>query len=153
MYSTNIEDNRYLVKCLMVSRYIVSDDFIVDTGAKYTCCSYSVIDVELRENDMKGCKTRLVGGLVRGSVVKFYKYSLRQFTIGNIDMKEQDIWITFDERVTDIILGMDILKQVMVITNPINQKIYFCKDADDYYKNFDLLSEMQECMKFRDKKP
>lgn len=53
-------------------------------------------------------------------------------------MGEQYIWITFDERVTDIILGMDILKQVMVITNPYNHRIYFCKDADDYYKNFEL---------------
>ena len=68
----------------------------------------------------------------------FYRYSLKQFTIGNINMGEQDIWISFDRRVTDIILGMDILKQVIMITNPYDQKIYFCKGAEDYYQNFQL---------------
>ena len=61
-----------------------------------------------------------------------------QFTIGNIDMGEQDIWITFDERITDIILGMDILKQIIMITNPYDQKIYFCREREDYADNFEL---------------
>ena len=51
-------------------------------------------------------------------------------------MNEQDIWIMFDKRVTDIILGMDILKQVIMITNPYDQQIYFCKDVHDYEHNF-----------------
>ena len=51
-------------------------------------------------------------------------------------MNEQDIWITFDKRVTDIILGMDILKQVIMIVNPYNQQICFCKDVYDYGHNF-----------------
>ena len=53
-------------------------------------------------------------GIDNGVTVRFYKYHLRQFTIGNINMKEQDIWITFDERITNIILGMDILKQIIM---------------------------------------
>lgn len=53
-------------------------------------------------------------------------------------MDEQDIWITFDKRVTDTILGMDILKQVIMITNSYEQKVYFCKDTDDYRQNFQL---------------
>jgi len=80
----------------------------------------------------------LVGGFVEGEYLKFYRLPLRQFTVGNIDLGEQDIWITFDEKITDIILGMDILKQIVMITNPYNQRIYFCKDADDYEKNFQL---------------
>ena len=83
-------------------------------------------------------ETKIIGWLVSGSAVKFYKYPLKQFTIGNIDMGKQDIWITFDERVTDVVLGMDILKQIMLIINPYTQKIYFCKDADDYERNFQL---------------
>lgn len=70
--------------------------------------------------------------------MKFYKLPLWQFTIGNIDMGEQDIWITFDEKITDIILGMNILGQIIRITNPYDQRIYFCKDADDYEQNFQL---------------
>ena len=53
-------------------------------------------------------------------------------------MGAQGIWITFDEKVTDIVLGMDILKQVIMITNPYDQQIYFCKDAEDYEQNFQL---------------
>lgn len=53
-------------------------------------------------------------------------------------MGEQDIWITFDERVTDTVLGMDILQQVIFTANLYNKRIYFCKDADDYNDNFEL---------------
>ena len=55
-------------------------------------------------------------------------------------MDRQDIWITFDRKISDIILGMDILKQIIMITNPYNQKIYFCKDKSDYDSNFELLT-------------
>lgn len=57
------------------------------------------------ENEVK-----FLGGFVKGFPVKFYKSNLQQFTIGNIDMGEQDLWITFDMRVTDTVLGMDILQ-------------------------------------------
>ena len=55
-------------------------------------------------------------------------------------MGEQDIWVTFDRRVTDTVLGMDILKQIIMITNPYNQQVYFCKDSDDYNSGFELLT-------------
>lgn len=75
---------------------------------------------------MEDCEIKFLGGLVKGSRVKFYKCALKQFTIGSINMGEQGIWITFYERVTDTVLGMDIL--------------YFCKDIDDYCNNFKLLT-------------
>lgn len=138
MYNTNIEDNRYFVRCLSVSKCVSSERFIVDTGAVYTCCHYRAIDKNLKEEQLSGCELKCLCGMVNGIAVKFYKYKLRQFTIGNIDLGEQYIWVTFDERVTDIILGMDILKQIILITNPYDQKIYFCKDADDYEQHFHL---------------
>lgn len=138
MYSTNIEDNRYTVRCLSISQYIASERFIVDTGAKYTCCHYRVINRMLREEQFFDYEFKNLCGIVNGLAVRFYKYHLKQFTIGNIDMGEQDIWITFDERITDIILGMDILKQIIMITNPYDQKIYFCRDQEDYKDNFEL---------------
>ena len=138
MYSTNIEDNRYIVRCLSVSGYVASERFIVDTGAKYTCCHYRAVNRTLKEEQFCKCEYKNLCGIVNGVAVKFYKYDLSQFTIGNIDMGEQDIWITFDERITDIILGMDILKQIIMITNPYDQKIYFCRDREDYDDNFEL---------------
>ena len=47
-------------------------------------------------------------------------------------------FITFDERVTDTVLGMDILQQVIFTANPYNRKMCFCKDAADYDQNFQL---------------
>lgn len=89
---------------------------------------------------MKGAEIKSLSGFVKGRSVKFYKCTLKQFTIGNIDMDEQDIWLTFDQRVTDTVLGMDILKQIIMITNPYNRQVYFCKDKEDYSINFELLN-------------
>jgi len=112
--------------------------FIVDTGVRFTCCHYTSIDMNLCESKLAGNRIKFIGGFVKGTPVKFLKCRLKQFTIGNIDMGEQDIWITFDERVTDVVLGMDILKQVIMTINSYDQKIYFCKDSEDYAQNFRL---------------
>lgn len=141
MYSTNIRHDRCRLDCIAVSDEVAIEKFIVDTGAKYTCCNYWFIDENLSESSLKNKEMKKIGGMVEGETVDFYRFPLRQFTIGNIDMGEQDIWITFDERVTDIILGMDILKKIVMIINPYDQKIYFCKDIDDYNNNFELLTE------------
>lgn len=144
MFSTNIKDDRCIVACLLVSKgkYVTDEKFVVDTGAKYTCCRYTVVDKTLEEKKLRDSSDfRLIGGMVEGEYLKFYKYHLNQFTIGNVDVGGQDIWITFDDKITDIILGMDILKQVIMVVNPYHQKIHFCKDADDYNKNFYLKTE------------
>ena len=95
VYSTSIKNDRSIIACLLVSRGKLRNfsDF------------------------------RLIGGMVEGEYLKFYKYHLNQFTIGNVDMGEQDIWIIFDDRITDIILGMDIPKQIIMVVNPYHQKI------------------------------
>ena len=140
MYSTSIKDDRCHLDCIAVSNKIAIEKFVVDTGAKYTCCNYWFIDENLREDSFKNKEMRKIGGMIEGATVNFYRLPLKQFTIGNIDLGKQDIWITFDERVTDIILGMDILKKIIMITNPYDQKVYFCKDSDDYDNNFKLLT-------------
>ena len=81
--------------------------FIIDTGAMFTCCIYKAFDKRMRECELENCETKFLGGLVKGSRVKFYKCALKQFTIGSINMGE---------------------------------KIYFCKDIDDYHNNFELLT-------------
>ncbi|MCM1182629.1 MAG: retropepsin-like domain-containing protein [Roseburia sp.] len=138
MYSTNLKDSKYPIICLAVMDRVCIVDFIVDTGAMYTCCNHISLKSDIRESDFSDSEIKFIGGFVKGLPVKFYKCRLKQFTIGNIDMGEQDIWITFDERVTDTVLGMDILRQIIFIANPYNERIYFCKDADDYNDNFDL---------------
>lgn len=138
MYSTNIRGNKCLVDCIAVLDRVRAVKFIVDTGAMYTCCNCKIFGFHIDGDALKKNETKILGGFVKGLPVMFYKCNLKQFTIGNLDMGEQGIWITFDNRVTDIVLGMDILKQVIMITNPYNQKVYFCKDAEDYEQNFQL---------------
>lgn len=138
MYSTKLKDERFLVECVAILGRARVIQYVVDTGAKFTCCNYKELDKHMCEKDFAAYEAKIIGGFVEGIGVKFYRCRLRQFTIGNIDMKAQDIWITFDKRVKETVLGMDILKQVIMITNPYEQKVYFCKDAEDYEKNFRL---------------
>lgn len=138
MYNTSMKNNRYEIRCLRVAADVKAVQFIVDTEAKLSCCYYGFINSKLEETELSDSEMKRIGGFIKGEGVKFYRYRLKQFMIGNIDLGMQDIWITFDERVTDIVLGMDILKQVIMITNPYDQQIYFCKDYEDYEQNFRL---------------
>lgn len=136
------QGNKYSVVCFVVGRQVKVIDFIVDIGAMFTCCNYKFFDINMEEKDLRENEIKLLSGFVKGALVKFYKLFLRQFTTGNIDLGEQGIWIAFDEHVTDIVLGTDILKQVIFTANPFNQKIYYCKDRDDYNNNFELPKDL-----------
>lgn len=138
MYSTSLKNDRYLTRCLVSAKDINMVNFIIDTGARFTCCNYKLVDESMREERLADCEMKLIGGFIKGEYVKFYRYWLKQFTIGNVDMEAQAVWVTFDGRVTDNVLGMDILKQIILITNPYNQKIYFCKNIQDYQQNINL---------------
>ena len=88
MYSTKL--NR--AKCRYIARCIVNQgspkfvDFLVDTGAKYTCCSYLSINSKLRENDFAGAERKKLGGFVNGYTLTVYGYYVNQFTIGTVNM-------------------------------------------------------------------
>lgn len=136
MYSTRLKDERFSVECIAFLEKVRIIQFVVDTGAMFTCCNYKAFDKNMREEDFKGLEIKTIGGFIEGSGVRFYKYCLKQFTIGNIDMGEQIIWITFDKRVKETILGMDILKQITFIADSCSQQICFCEDEEDCRKNF-----------------
>lgn len=140
MYSTKLKDERFIVDSIAILEKARIIQFVVDTGAKFTCCNYASFDENLCEGELAGNEIKFLGGFIKGKPVKFYKCSLKQFTIGNIDMDRQDIWITFDERVTDTVLGMDILKQVTFTADSHGQMIHFYKDRNDYISSLDLLT-------------
>ena len=83
MYSTKL--NR--AKCRYIARCIVNQgspkfvDFLVDTGAKYTCCSYLSINSKLRENDFAGAERKKLGGFVNGYTLTVYGYYVNQFIV------------------------------------------------------------------------
>lgn len=115
MFSTSFHDSlRYIVVCLTIHHTIKAVETIIDTGAIYTCYMAHSIDPEMTESDVSDHIHKDFGGFVDGKnrVVRFYQYPLKQFTIGNIDMGAQNVWITFDKRISDNVLGMDILQSI-----------------------------------------
>lgn len=131
MYNTKLMNWRYEVECIALSRVIKIQRFIVDTGAMYSCCHYSTIDERLKESEVLNMKTKFFGGLISGVMVKFYEYPLKQFTIGNINMGVRHIWVTFDQRVIDRVLGLDILKDVIFLNRPASGEICFFENETD----------------------
>lgn len=67
MYSTKLKDNRYPVICFAVIRRVQIIDFIVDTGAMFTCCNYTAFDKNLNEKDFMDNDMKLLGGFVKGA--------------------------------------------------------------------------------------
>lgn len=58
VYSTSLKDNRYMVNCIAVAKEIHVVRFIVDTGAKITCCNYRVVDKCIQEKELTDCETK-----------------------------------------------------------------------------------------------
>ncbi|MDE7266794.1 MAG: retropepsin-like domain-containing protein [Lachnospiraceae bacterium] len=131
MYSTKLVKQRYEIECISLARVIKIQRFIVDTGAMYSCCHYSMIDEKLQESELFNLNTKLIGGFVNGLAVKFYEYPLKQFTVGNINQGPCSIWITFDERVADMVLGLDILKNIIFLNRPNDKEMYFFESDVD----------------------
>ena len=117
MFSMKLRDDRIYVNCITYHSYPKITEFIFDTGAKFTCCSYDVIDDRLTETDFRAQEHKDLGGFISGSAMRFYRLRLRQFTVGNIDLGPRNVWITFDDRISDSVLGMDVLKDVIFL-NP-----------------------------------
>lgn len=132
MYSTRLANQRFEIECISMARVLKIHRFIIDTGAMYSCCHYSMVDERLQESELSNLKTKLIGGFVNGSAVKFYEYPLKQFTIGNINLGNCNVWITFDKRVVDLVLGLDILKDVIFLNSPADGKMYFFESEADY---------------------
>ena len=91
MYSTKLNNNRFIIPCIVVSSVIRRTSFVVDTGAMFTCCHYANINSSLKQKDVCHSEKRILSGFVKGSSIIFYKYKLKQLTIGNIDLGEQSI--------------------------------------------------------------
>ena len=132
MFSTKLNEiDRFVLPCIIVTDTPNRHSFVVDTGARYTCCSVYNINPNLREEDFGEAECKQIGGLVYGSVIKYYRLDVKQFTIGNIDLKQQSIWITVDDRATDDVLGMDLMKQVFFLNDPEKNTLCFFESRSE----------------------
>ena len=113
MYKVKLNDNRIVVQCNVLRNGKVKFiGAVYDTGAKYSCFRAAYISTGMTENDFLDKEEKLLSGFVKSSASKFYRLQVDRFAVGNIDLGTQDIWITFDERVTSNVVGYDIISQV-----------------------------------------
>lgn len=52
MYNTRLVKQRYEVECISLARVLKIQRFIIDTGAMYSCCHYSMIDERIMETEL-----------------------------------------------------------------------------------------------------
>ena len=64
MFTIDYEDGRYAVNCIVYSDRPRIRRFVIDTGARYTCCSYDYIDPNLKEEDFRKSESKFLGGFV-----------------------------------------------------------------------------------------
>ena len=135
MFSTVCEGLRYTLVCIINKGSVSLVDTIVDTGAFWTCYKADQIGGGLTEAQFSEKETKVIGGFVNGkqskNAVRFYRYDVDQFTIGTVDLGSQTVWVTFDERINDNVLGMDILRKVTYLQLEDTGTLYFFKDKDE----------------------
>ena len=51
MYSTRLKDERFSVECIVYTEKVRIIQYVVDTGAKYTCCNYKEFDKHMKEEE------------------------------------------------------------------------------------------------------
>ncbi len=143
MFSTKCENLRYVITCIVNQDSINLVDTIVDTGAMHTCYKAELINEDLTENSLSVANTHFIGGFVDGAnidrAVKFYEYTVSQFTIGTVNLGEQKIWVTFDDRISDNVLGMDLLRKVAFLQLEHDDRLYFFKDRLELAKSIETL--------------
>lgn len=97
-----------------------------------TCLSASSLGANLTEAMFAGKSCYTISGFVDvNNTIKVYKYTINQFIVGNIDLGKQTICITFDERVTDNVLGMDIISQLTYYQEKDSDTLYLFRDTKE----------------------
>ena len=69
VYSTKLKKDRYLVPCVVMTSSPAVHMFVVDTGARYTCCSIYNIYPNYQEDDFQKAEYKHIGGIVEGGII------------------------------------------------------------------------------------
>lgn len=114
--------------------------FKLDTGATHTCLNASDLGIILDEQefvDMMHPETLQAKGIDDKIVIKFYKMQVENFIINNIDLGSVPVYITFSNRVTKRLLGMNILRLLNIGINCDKSILYLEKTKKfmEYKKN------------------
>ncbi len=106
---------------------------VYDTGAQHTCFTALSINSKLTVEDFKDSEKLTVGGILAGSEngIEYYKMYVKDFYFGNILITGVDVWVTFDDRVTDNVIGMDVLYRLNRLSVAYSNKELFFKDTQE----------------------
>lgn len=154
MYNILHEDNRYISDCVLSNGNIQETSvlkLVIDTGARFTCIKAQALwrlfkEVTEQQLIVNKCPFITIGGFVNGDIDAFkfrvYKYTVKQFTVGNIDLGTQTIGVYFDNRVSDNVIGMDILSKLNYTQFANQPFLYLFDDLYDmkYYNHVNTIN-------------
>lgn len=84
----------------------------IDTGACSTVFPAASIGIHMKEQDYIAKfkpKVKYHVGIVNNEKVKYYQHEIPELHIGKIKLTDAIVYITFDNRVNAMLMGMDIL--------------------------------------------
>lgn len=108
---------------------------IFDTGAMYTLLRANRLGRNLNKSDLNILDKRVITGFAKDRPFEIYKIKVLQLTVSNISLENKYIWVTFDDLVSDDVIGFDILKDLNFFYNNLDSTIHIFKtfkDMQDY---------------------
>ena len=108
---------------------------VFDTGAMYTLLRASRLGRNLSKSDLDIVDKRVITGFAKDRPFEIYKIKVLQLTVSNISLEEQYVWVTFDDLVSDDVIGFDILKNLNFFYSDIDSTVHIFrtfKDMQDY---------------------
>lgn len=108
-----VSDKRKYIKCVLrVENNVNIPEFIVDTGAIYTCCNYNEVIGLINLQELQNCPVKRLAGIDKSAGIKFHKITLDSMSIGGLGIGGVYLWVTTDSKMEKAILGMDILNNL-----------------------------------------
>ena len=134
MLTVDYRDSYYKQRCFLVDG-INKDvrnsfsDFIIDTGAPHTSCSFNCVNPSLKEQNLVGnFRSGVFGGYVENVGVVHYLYPVDNFYVGSLDLGKQEVWITFDDRANANLLGLDLLQNLTFLQSRDSKQLLIFRD-------------------------
>lgn len=108
---------------------------IFDTGAMYTLLRADRLGRNLSKSNLDIVDRKMITGFAKDRPFEIYKIKVLQLTVANISLEGQYVWVTFDDSVSDDVIGFDILKSLSFFYSNTDSTIHIFrtfKDMQDY---------------------
>ncbi len=136
MFSVKNSGNSYKVKCMLNKDPYSTISFYVDTGSDITVVNGDalgyLVDKNQIINDTPKENIKIIGGIVLDKennsqyIAIAYKYHVSSFILHeDVVLYGVDIWVIFDKKFTNNLLGVDILHKLLYLNNPMSDSLVF----------------------------